>query len=117
MPPSDVRISGLAVQAAAGESHTCALLESGSVQCWGENMFGQLGLGSTTDVGGTLGSMPSPLVQLGGSAIQVSAGIAHTCVLMDSKALKCWGDARFGEVTTCNDSRGPFLRLTSCEAN
>jgi len=61
-------------------------------------MFGQLGQGNTDDIGGTLGTMPPPLVQIGGSAVSVAAGISHTCVLMDTKAMKCWGDARFGQV-------------------
>jgi Regulator of chromosome condensation (RCC1) repeat. len=34
---------------AAGYNHTCALLNSGRVQCWGLNDMGQIGDGSTTD--------------------------------------------------------------------
>lgn len=37
-----------AVALAAGYSHTCALLTGGSVYCWGDNDFGQLGVGSRT---------------------------------------------------------------------
>ena len=47
-----VQVTGLTsgVQAiAAGNYHTCALLVSGSVQCWGDNMYGALGNNSTTE--------------------------------------------------------------------
>jgi alpha-tubulin suppressor-like RCC1 family protein len=36
---------------AAGEQHTCAVLETGTVRCWGNNHFGQLGYGNTAPVG------------------------------------------------------------------
>jgi alpha-tubulin suppressor-like RCC1 family protein len=42
---------------AAGERHTCALLDNASVKCWGKNGYGQLGIDNTTDMGKTSGSM------------------------------------------------------------
>jgi alpha-tubulin suppressor-like RCC1 family protein len=41
----DVNIGGSVVQITAGENHTCVLLASRSVRCWGYNSFGQLGYG------------------------------------------------------------------------
>jgi alpha-tubulin suppressor-like RCC1 family protein len=40
-----------AVQISAGDNHTCALLETGAVRCWGENQFGQLGQANTLTLG------------------------------------------------------------------
>ena len=48
---------------AAGENHTCAILDNGSVVCWGENGYGQLGRGDDTTNWGT-----SPL-QMGGGLV------------------------------------------------
>jgi alpha-tubulin suppressor-like RCC1 family protein len=48
--------SGLnATAIAAGEVRTCAVRSDGSVVCWGSNSLGQLGIGSTTNVGDSPG--------------------------------------------------------------
>ncbi|PRP96769.1 hypothetical protein ENSA5_35430 [Enhygromyxa salina] len=36
------------MELALGDQHTCALLDSGRVRCWGYNHRGQLGLGDPT---------------------------------------------------------------------
>ncbi len=79
-------------QIVAGARHNCVLLTSGKVRCWGYNNFGQVG-GYFADprVGDKPGDMPPPDVDLGGPAGQIAAGQAHTCALMKSRKVKCWG--------------------------
>lgn len=48
---SDVDVGGPVAQLGAGQNHTCAVLEAGSVRCWGDAAYGVLGYGSTLDVG------------------------------------------------------------------
>ena len=39
------------LQIEAGSAHTCALLESGAVSCWGRGVEGQLGYGNSNNIG------------------------------------------------------------------
>ena len=47
----DVDVGGVVTQLAAGDWHTCALLDTGAVRCWGSNENGELGYGAIGDVG------------------------------------------------------------------
>src|SRR5690606_10537983 len=72
---------------AAGGSHTCARVGSGTVRCWGEASSGQLGYGNTT-------SIPIPLtvdVDLEGLVTALSSGVDHNCALLDDGKVRCWG--------------------------
>jgi cysteine-rich repeat protein len=86
------------VDISAGGSHTCALLDSGNVRCWGLNADGRLGYGHTNDIGDN--EVPSTIstVAIGGAVVQLSAGDAHTCALLGSQAVRCWGDNTFGQL-------------------
>lgn len=44
-PVPVVGLAGPAVAVSVGRSHSCALLEGGTIQCWGYNSEGQLGIG------------------------------------------------------------------------
>jgi alpha-tubulin suppressor-like RCC1 family protein len=80
---------------AAGHFHTCALLDNDQLKCWGRNTFGQLGLGDTLDRGDNGSEMGTnlPAVNLGTgrTAKAISAGLYHTCAVLDNAQLKCWG--------------------------
>ena len=82
-------------QVAAGVEHTCALLSSGAMKCWGSNNYGQLGLGNTDDV-----NIPTdlPVFEGGARATAISAGARHTCALFENGAVKCWGYNAIGQL-------------------
>lgn len=114
-PPAmvgDIHVGGLVRQIAVGQFHSCALLESGDVRCWGRNDAGQLGLASTETVGDDEEPGQVAVIELGGTAKQVTAGDAHTCALLDGGAVRCWGagdDGRlgYGASETIGDDEDP----------
>jgi len=88
--------SGL--QLAVGGHHTCALLEGGAVRCWGRNDSGQLGYGHTLPLGDDESVSGSGYVPFGGRAVELVAGFAHTCVLLDTGKVRCWGHNAHGQL-------------------
>ena len=94
----DVPLGAPATQLAAGYFHTCALLDTGNVRCWGRNDRGQLGYGNTDNIGDDETPDTVADVALGGRAIALTAGVSHTCALLDTGAIRCWGDGMFGQL-------------------
>lgn len=89
-PP--VTVSHAARRVAAGETHTCALLLDGSVQCWGSNQRGQLGNGAEQDA-----LRPSPVV-FGEPFDELCAGNDYTCAVTERGAVACWGGNQRGQL-------------------
>ncbi len=87
---------------AGGFNNTCAILNDGSVKCWGRNHFGQLGLGDLEDRGDEAHEMGSQLAALdlgsGRSAKAISLGISFACAILDNDLVKCWGDGTGGKL-------------------
>ncbi len=94
LPPGiggDIDVGEEATGLAAGAEHTCALLANGEVLCWGEGSGGALGNGSPEDVGDDERVTEQEAVELPTRALDITAGIAHTCVVLDGGGLRCWG--------------------------
>ncbi len=84
----------------AGYHHTCALTTAGAVKCWGGNTNGQIGDGTTT-----ARTAPTAVIGLGSGVAAISAGYYHTCALLTSGAVKCWGqnfEAQLGDNSLTN---------------
>jgi alpha-tubulin suppressor-like RCC1 family protein len=88
------------VAIAAGADHACAILMGGTVRCWGEAANGRLGYGNTTDIGDNeLPSTAGPVnVGAGRKAVAIAAGGSHTCVILDTGQVRCWGFGSSGEL-------------------
>lgn len=86
-----VRVPDIATATAvtAGVDHTCALLESGKVVCFGSNERGQLGVPLAET--GTSTPLPVEVQGLSGPAMKVSAGTDHTCVVLRDLSGSCFG--------------------------
>ena len=57
LPSIDLGTGRTATAIAAGEYHSCALLDNASVKCWGRNHYGQLGIDNNTQMGDDSGEM------------------------------------------------------------
>ncbi len=86
------------IQVASGYAHTCALLASGRVRCWGANGSGQLGLGHTLQIGDDETPGTQGPVDVGGAVTQIAVGYAHTCALLEGGAVRCWGQSNVGQL-------------------
>jgi uncharacterized repeat protein (TIGR01451 family) len=106
-PVAVTGLDGPATAIAAGQNHTCALMATGGVKCWGENARGQLGNGTLTpsnvpvDVLSSVGGPP-----LSGMAA-IGVGDTHSCAVTTSGGIKCWGEnflGQLGDGTQAGDS-------------
>lgn len=112
LPPVNLGATAVAVKLGVGWHHTCAILNDGSIKCWGENYKGQLGQGDTAlrghrsaDMGDAL---PPVLLGTGRRAVDCALGgygtgsthRGNTCVILDTGGLKCFGSAYAGGLGT-----------------
>jgi alpha-tubulin suppressor-like RCC1 family protein len=81
-----------AAQISAGGSHACAVLDNGSIACWGLGVNGELG-------NGIIGTKLTPdTVKISGTFTQVSAGYYYTCALKNDGTVWCFGDNSYGQL-------------------
>ncbi|WP_353569794.1 hypothetical protein [Candidatus Albibeggiatoa sp. nov. BB20] len=101
--PVDVNGLGSGVSAiASGNFHNCVLLSSGGVKCWGLNDNGQLGDGTTTQ-----SSTPINVNGLSSGVSAIALGSFHSCALLNSGNVKCWGlndNGQLGDGTLTDSS-------------
>jgi cysteine-rich repeat protein len=100
----DVDLGSTTDQLVAAGSHTCAISTTGALRCWGSGAFGKLGYGNTSDIGDDEAPRSAGEVDVGGPVQQVAIGFDHTCALLTSGAVRCWGRGRFGQLGYGNEN-------------
>lgn len=126
-----------AAQVVVGIRHTCVLLDDSSVRCWGYGDHGRLGHGSLgfdcpidqgpgqdptysceEDSKCCVGDDEPPystgFVDVGGPVTKLVAGGLHTCALLESGAVRCWGSAAsgalgYGNMEDVGDTEAPSV--------
>jgi alpha-tubulin suppressor-like RCC1 family protein len=101
-----VDVTGLqsgVIDVAVGQGHSCALLDSGNVTCWGDNAAGQLGDGTTSER-----HVPALVNGLLSSVEAITSGQGHVCALLDTGQVQCWGDKSVGELGDGEAGSGPM---------
>jgi len=97
----------------AGDHHTCAVKNDGTIRCWGGNEGGQLGNVTTTN-------SLVPVTVLGiMHGITVAAGYGHSCALLSGGTVQCWGQNTWGGLgngTTGTCMNSPYTLDVSCSA-
>ncbi|MFM7263395.1 MAG: RCC1 domain-containing protein, partial [Acidimicrobiales bacterium] len=93
--PTAVAGTGTVSGLSAGGFHACTVTTAGALRCWGRNDKGQLGLGSTSDA-----YTPATVTVAGGTVGDVATGALHTCAVLNTGTVQCWGDNQFGQLGT-----------------
>jgi alpha-tubulin suppressor-like RCC1 family protein len=76
---------------AAGSFHSCAVVSDG-IRCWGYNGNGRLGNNTNTQSTTAVPVFGNP------AALQVAAGVDHSCAVLSGGVVKCWGHNGFGQL-------------------
>lgn len=103
--PSNKNVPGSVIGLSSGVSaislggyHSCALLNSGEVKCWGYNFMGQLGNNADQYANNGHSSVPVGVLGLESGITQLAAGFNHTCAISAAGALFCWGENSNGQI-------------------
>lgn len=84
--PVDVAISNV-TDISVGQYHVCALIDDGTVKCWGGNQHKQV-VDSVDEI------ITTPIAVAGiNNAVTISCGNLHSCVVLESGKINCWGDS------------------------
>jgi alpha-tubulin suppressor-like RCC1 family protein len=98
-PAEPLQLPSGVTSVAGGGAHTCAVVLPGTVRCWGAGESGQLGLAPDR----TCAERPCSVwpVSVSGvvqRAAAVAAGGGHSCALLATGGVKCWGDNSSGQL-------------------
>lgn len=89
-----------------GGNHLCGRRADGTVQCMGDNAFGQLGQGNQTPVAGVV-----TIAGAGNEFASIFGGNFHVCGVRADGSTRCWGDNGSGQLGVGNTN--PVLSPTA----
>ena len=95
-----VQVLGItdATAISAGNFHSCALRQDGTISCWGRNRSGQLGNGQSG------GNADSPVQVFGiTDATAIASSGTHSCALHQGGTISCWGSNGDGQLGNGTD--------------
>lgn len=93
-----VSSTALADTVDVGGTHTCAIVQDGSVKCWGSNLFGQLGDGKFNSAA----NFTPVTVKLDAPVMSIATGAGHSCALTTQGTVACWGRNDNGQLGNGN---------------
>jgi cysteine-rich repeat protein len=116
-PGGDLELGGVVTQLAAGLHHTCALFDDATMRCWGGGGAGQLGQSATANIGDDETPAEVDVIDVGDDVVQIAAGGAHTCALVEGGDVRCWGrgiegSLGYGNTDFIGDDEPPSQRGT-----
>ncbi|MFA6032530.1 MAG: hypothetical protein WC889_06495 [Myxococcota bacterium] len=88
----------------AGAYNTCAVTGTGALFCWGKNVNGQIGDGTNV-----CKAVPTAVNGMGSGVSAAAGGMNHTCAIMESGDVRCWGSNSRGQIGIGSDSTANFL--------
>lgn len=87
-------------QVSAGRYFACALISDGTVWCWGDGSYGELGNGSSGSGAGS--AYPVQVSGIDGTTVKATAisaaGTVSACAVLSDHTVRCWGWNRSGEL-------------------
>ena len=90
----------------AGMYFTCLGANDGTVKCWGDNTYGQIGNGVE---GGAAAYVATPTQVSGLSNVrEISVGAYHACALLSDTSVKCWGYNTYGQLGNGSTTNAPI---------
>ena len=93
-----VPLTGIA-KVVGGSGHTCAVSSGGAMYCWGDNVYAQVGDGTSEERWTAV-----PVIGLAGNAQSAGAGGSHTCASTSTGAARCWAYNWHGQVGDGSDT-------------
>lgn len=100
-PAIDLGVGRTPTDISVGYFNSCAVLDNGSLKCWGSNLFGQLGQGDTVSRGAASGEMAAlNPIDLGPGVLaqSICSGVYHNCAITTTGRVKCWGRNSEGQL-------------------